>query len=453
MPSSILKPLCFVLMPFGHKPDATGRKIDFDAVYAQIIAPAVADAGLESLRADEERGGGIIHKPMFERLVLCDYAVADLTTANANVFYELGVRHAAKRHSTVLVFHKDAGQMPFDVGLLRALPYAIDPNGQPCDIVHDRAELAKRLLAARQACTDSPLYELLEDYPDLAHTKTDVFRSRVEYAENLKRKMADIRASRQPQEGKVNDLRALQAGLGADLDAVEAGVLVDLLLSYRALKAWTDMIGLYGCLPRPLNRTVLVREQYAFALNRNGQREEAERVLLAVLAEHGSSSETFGLLGSVYKDHWQQAVAANNAPLAAGMLNRAIDAYRRGFEADWRDAYPGINAVTLMECSNPPDPERLVLLPVVAYAASRRTAMRTADYWDHATQLELAVLRRDQPAIAQHLGAAVAQRPGDWERETTLANLTLIWTARLGRNEDTPERAMVEGALSIPLKH
>src|SRR5947208_13155732 len=48
----------------------------------------------------------IIHKPMFERLVLCEYAVADLTTANANVFYELGVRHAIRPRSTVLLDRK-----------------------------------------------------------------------------------------------------------------------------------------------------------------------------------------------------------------------------------------------------------------------------------------------------------------------------------------------------------
>ena len=87
-------PLCFVLMPFGKKPDAAGTLIDFDAVYRDLIAPAIATRGCEPLRADEEMTGGIIHKPMFERLVLCEYAVADLTTANANVFYELGVRHA-----------------------------------------------------------------------------------------------------------------------------------------------------------------------------------------------------------------------------------------------------------------------------------------------------------------------------------------------------------------------
>jgi len=48
------------------------------------------------IRADEERGGGIIHKPMYERLLLAEIVIADLTFASANVFSELGVRHAAR---------------------------------------------------------------------------------------------------------------------------------------------------------------------------------------------------------------------------------------------------------------------------------------------------------------------------------------------------------------------
>ncbi|HEX2078179.1 MAG TPA: hypothetical protein VHG08_10740 [Longimicrobium sp.] len=63
-------PLCFVLMPFGQKPDAAGTMIGFDAVYGEVIAPAIAGAGMEPLRAGEEVAGGIIHKPMFERRVL-----------------------------------------------------------------------------------------------------------------------------------------------------------------------------------------------------------------------------------------------------------------------------------------------------------------------------------------------------------------------------------------------
>ena len=60
-----LPPLCFVLMPFGRKPSIAGGIIDFDAVYQDLIAPAITEAGLEPLRADEEMTGGIIHKPMF----------------------------------------------------------------------------------------------------------------------------------------------------------------------------------------------------------------------------------------------------------------------------------------------------------------------------------------------------------------------------------------------------
>ena len=67
-----MKPLCFVLMPFGKKPDSRGSIINFDSVYEKIISPAVLDARLEPIRADEEKVGGIIHKPMYERLILCD---------------------------------------------------------------------------------------------------------------------------------------------------------------------------------------------------------------------------------------------------------------------------------------------------------------------------------------------------------------------------------------------
>src|SRR5262245_55304912 len=97
-------PLCFVLMPFGRKHNAAGEVVDFDAVYATVIKPAIVAARLAPIRADEEQAGGVIHKPMFERLILCDYAVADLTSPNANVFYELGIRHAVRPRSTVMMF-------------------------------------------------------------------------------------------------------------------------------------------------------------------------------------------------------------------------------------------------------------------------------------------------------------------------------------------------------------
>src|ERR1700733_10169906 len=95
--------VCFVIMPFKRKKDAKNRWVNFDRIYSEIIAPAVNDAGLECERADTERSAGIIHKSMFERLLISEYAIADLTIANANVYYELGVRHATRQESTVLM--------------------------------------------------------------------------------------------------------------------------------------------------------------------------------------------------------------------------------------------------------------------------------------------------------------------------------------------------------------
>ena len=135
-------------MPFGIKTDVAGP-VSFDAVYRKIIQPAIEKAGLEPLRADEEVTGGLIHKPMFERLILCKFAVADLTTANANVFYELGVRHAARPGSTVLVYAEGRGQLPFDVAPLRALPYRLDAAGSPADPQKAVADLGARLEVMR----------------------------------------------------------------------------------------------------------------------------------------------------------------------------------------------------------------------------------------------------------------------------------------------------------------
>src|SRR6516164_3098634 len=123
-----MKPLCFILMPFGRKAAPAATVIDFDRIHADLIAPAVNAADLERLGADEETAGGIIHKPMFERLILCPYAVADLTLANANVFYELGVRHAFRPWSTVPVIAA-ANRLPFDVQMLRTVPYHLGTDG------------------------------------------------------------------------------------------------------------------------------------------------------------------------------------------------------------------------------------------------------------------------------------------------------------------------------------
>ena len=226
-------PLCFVLMPFGKKPMPSGVTADFDAVYHDLIAPAIEAAGLEALRADQEVSGGVIHKPMYERLILCDFAVADLTGANANVFYELGLRHGVRPSTTVLLY-AGSERMPFDVAPLRALPYKLAADGKPSDVEGAGQALRKLLETAKAARgdenTDSPVFQLVDGYtaPDIARLKTDVFRDRAHYAVEARKRLADARRA-------GTDALKKAAGELGEVQNLESGVVLDLFLSYRAL--------------------------------------------------------------------------------------------------------------------------------------------------------------------------------------------------------------------------
>ena len=137
--------------------------MDFDALYDQLIRPAIVSARFEPLRADEEMTGGLIHKPMHERLIPCEYAIADLTTANANVFYELGLRHAIRCASTLLLFAQGFGQLPLDVAPLRAVAYQLGTDGKPLAKPTDLRLLTTKLQDARKMMTDSPVFQLVSN--------------------------------------------------------------------------------------------------------------------------------------------------------------------------------------------------------------------------------------------------------------------------------------------------
>jgi hypothetical protein len=442
-------------MPFGTKSDPTGRPpIDFNRIYEKGIKPAVEAAGLVPIRADEEKTGGIIHKPMFERLLLCEYAVADLTTANANVFYELGVRHTA-RPSTTQPIYAMHQPIPFDVNYLRALGYDLGANNEFGDaeaaaLAAALTERLKRLRenAAETAEPDSPLFQLLRDWKpgDIEHLKTDTFHEQVMKNEDWRAQMD--RARSMSKADGVRELQRIEAELGS-FDIHEVGIVVDLMLAYRAQQGWTQMIDIFGKMPQLLRNQVMVREQFGFALNRragdaarpeadrNIDRDRALKVLQGVEDQQGPNPETCGLIGRIYKDLWDE-VRHSDAITARGYFKQALAAYTRGFEADMRDAYPGINTATLLDVqgSDEAKAKRDRLVPVVRFAVERRLRAKNPDYWDYATLVELAVLGND-PALANEcLELALALAKERFMPETTSRNLSLIREFRAARAED-----------------
>ena len=149
-------PTCFVVMGFGEKPDyATGRTLDLDKTYRTIIRPAVQTAGLTCIRADDVVHSGVIDTPIYELLLAADVVVADLSTSNANAIYELGVRHALRPHTTIVLAESEF-KFPFDLGHLVIRKYQHLGKGIDAEVAEEtRSELADALrqLVARPRST------------------------------------------------------------------------------------------------------------------------------------------------------------------------------------------------------------------------------------------------------------------------------------------------------------
>jgi len=157
--------LCFVIMGYGKKTDlALGKTYDLDKTYKNIIKPAVIKAGFDCIRADEIKESGIIDRSMYGLLMRAELVIADITTYNPNAIYELGIRHAVRPYSTIVLKERN-GDIPFDLDHTRMFKYT--HLGE--DIGVDEAQRCKDELIAlieeinKYQKTDSPLYEYIQD--------------------------------------------------------------------------------------------------------------------------------------------------------------------------------------------------------------------------------------------------------------------------------------------------
>ena len=432
-----LRPLVFVAMPFGKKPDATRTvTIDFDAIYERAIKPALARFDVVAIRADEERSGGVIHLPMFERLLLAEVAIVDVTIDNANVFYELGVRHAARPGTTIITSAKE-GALPFDIAMLRAIPYRLEGGVLSPESAAAFADaLAGRLsdVLARSAGADSPLFQLIPGFPGitLPLDYKSTFRDRADELQRLREQLDAACLLAGP--ARTEAIAAVERELGRiGEDDLEPAL--DVLTAYRDAGAFDAVIALADRITAGLRRpNVAVSQLLAFALNRRNagnDRDRAIAVLDGVIASDGISAETAGLMARVYKERFEEA-RVRDPFLAAGYLQHAIEWYRRGFSADPRAYYPGVNLCTLLtiDASDEALLELRRTLPVVAFAIDRLGGVSSTDYWVVASVFELAVIGNDWTlatrALSRMRTLAGAQ---PWMLQSSAKNLALLHAA------------------------
>ena len=125
--------VCFAVMPFGKK-TVQGQEIDFDWIYTNVFVPAIRGVPLpeggflQPRRTDQDFVAGDITVDMFRYLEYSRMVIADITGLNANVFYELGLRHRGRQSGTTIlrqVQYED--KLPFDISHIKAFPYRYQP--------------------------------------------------------------------------------------------------------------------------------------------------------------------------------------------------------------------------------------------------------------------------------------------------------------------------------------
>ena len=158
---------CFVVIGFGRKTDyATGRVLDLDKTYEQLIRPAFDRVDVNAFRAIDANLTGSIDSIMYRWIFEADIVVADLSTLNANVFYELGVRHAQKPNTTIIIAESVLmSKIPFDLSSFVIHQYHhggddIAPEEQERFVAH-LASIQQGIIdshrAARELDPDAPL--------------------------------------------------------------------------------------------------------------------------------------------------------------------------------------------------------------------------------------------------------------------------------------------------------
>lgn len=172
----------FVIRPFGEKKDASGKKVDFELIHRELIEPALEAADIGSLTTGEIVEPGNIREDMFTLILEADLVVCDITLHNANVFYELGIRHALRKRHTVLIKGEPTSDaIPFEILTDRYQAYEID---DPAAAKDKLKEIIKSALFSEHL-TDSPIFKLL---PTLSEADpSNVIAVPLDYREEINR--------------------------------------------------------------------------------------------------------------------------------------------------------------------------------------------------------------------------------------------------------------------------
>lgn len=329
---------CFVIIGYGIKTSyATGeaRELNLDETYEDLIKPVFVELNIDCYRAIDKNLTGNIDKLMLEEIKNADIVVADLSTLNANVMWELGVRHSLKPRYTLMICELEQMKaLPFDVNHYPVYQYAHTkygiPNREVSRFRDELKSLVVEMLKQAPSYADSPVFDILgrpslKEYATKALNKT---KSALERPEGEKRGLEPdlgdsfvVLMQKAENAKNSNDFsRALAILKIAEKMANENMTLKDnlsLIISRQALCTYKSK--------EPSEQEALI---------------EARNILNTLNPLQSRDTEVLGLSGKINKQLHQ--ITGNPE-----YLDTAISFYERGFKLK-NDYYNGINTAFML---------------------------------------------------------------------------------------------------------
>ncbi len=424
--------ICFVVMPFGTKDTGMAApappRVDFDALWKLAVEPALQQLGYRAVRADQDMGPLIINE-MLERLYYSDLVVADVSIANANAYYEVGIRHAAHTTGCVLIA-ADWARPVFDLAQIRHVPYP-NPLGTIDAVTAQPIRDALISAIPDWARSNTPMPEIIPGYPksERGGERARALAGQLEMFEKLRAEMSTVASM--PKEVRSALATAIVEGHPA-ATTTQASVAVEMIKFIRdGLEDWNSAQTYIEALPESLRRQSFMQEQLALALSKQGNHLNAIAALNTLIKLAGDSSERQGLLGGRYKKLYNDSVKAAKADASGATnpqrqyLELAIKHYGQGMQLDLNDYFPSCNLPALYrERGGPGDEERAIASAAVARFACERSLKRDPDdVWAKPTMLGLAFAERNVAAADEVAQRVEREMGAGWMLQTTLEDL------------------------------
>ncbi len=327
----------FIIRPFGIKDG-----IDFNAVEMELIAPALDQLGISTRTSADLIQAGNIKLDIFQSLLTADIIIADLSVNNANVFYELGIRHALRDKRTFLIQSRGGGRRsPFDLQRERYFTY---DEGNPAASLDVFMSALTGVLNSNSV--DSPIFMLL---PDLKAQDLSLLAVvPVEFREEVEK----ATASRQ-----IGDLSLL----ADEVQGFEWEV-QGLRLIGRAQFSLRDMRGarytweaVRNFTPDDLEANLSLGTIYQRLGDLTRSYKMLERNLVNQKGlDKSQRAEVYALMGRNAKMRWMDDWSETPPPergakaLRSPYLFATIETYERGFREDLSHFYSGLNALAML---------------------------------------------------------------------------------------------------------